>query len=586
MTSGADSGGSRPPGDLPASGDAAVPGPHPQTHDRRPGVRRMARALDALAAVQLELDAERLQRRGAEALLDQLLAAMSDALLLADARGVVVRANAAAGRLHGRDPGALTGQPVAALFDGGVPASAWRLLEAATGGHVACEAGALDAAGNRVPVSVSSAVVRDHAGKIEGTVHVARDLSQTQRLLREVEAAEARWRLLATLGDRLNRELDPQRALPELVGDLSAALGCHVAIVCGDGLQVQEVAIAPQDAIGRALRDLQGRPLPPGTALEAAVRGGRVVHAAAARGDFPLFDRGGSAFASFVLAPLTGRGASLGALLIAAVEPGMVDGALADLAEQVAARVALTLANARLRAATARFDAVRDATRLRTEIVAGVSHDIQTPIAVLMASLESLRTHGTDLPPAGRAQLLDTMDRNLHRLRRLVSQFLDFSRLEAGHPLPLRPVPTDVGEVVHRVAREFRGKAPVHTDVPQGLGPALVDPERFEQVLITLVANAVAFSPRDQPVSVTVAGGREELEVAVQDHGPGIGVTELPHLFEKPHAGAGGDTGLGLYLVKVLVDAMGGGISVTSRMGAGSRFTVTIPAALRTSGRA
>lgn len=545
-----------------------------------PTGQRLAHALEALSAVQLQLDEERLRRQHAEALFDDLVEALADALILVDARGLVVRVNAAARQLLGRTAGELLEQPATGLFAEEVPTSPWTLLESAPCGALTVETTGLRPDGTSVPVSLSVAAVRDATGKVDGAVYAARDLSETHRLLHRVTAAEARWRLIVGVDDLFQGELDPGQALEAVVAHLQEATGFDAAVFLTDGPRVTEVVPGTPSGTLAAAGSLAVGRLPAGTALETAVGEVRTVHGRGVGQDFPALGSGPSAIRSFVAAPLAARDTVLGALVLASDTPeGITEGA-AELAEQLAARIGLTLSSAHLRDSLTRYEAVVETNRLREEIVAGLSHDMKTPLSVLVGALESLTTRDQHfLEPATREELLAMMDRQARRLQRLVHQFLDYVRLQAGEPLVLKREPTDLAEVLDRVATTFRGKAPLAIDLAPGLPPVRVDADRFEQVVTNLVATAAGFSPRDQEVRVAARHVDTAVEVTVIDQGPGIAPEDLARIFD----GGGGvgleGTGLGLHVARTLVEAMGGDIRVDSRLGRGSRFTVSVPTA-------
>ncbi len=173
------------------------------------------------------------------------------------------------------------------------------------------------------------------------------------------------------------------------------------------------------------------------------------------------------------------------------------------------------------------------------------------------------------------------MRRQVQRLSSLVQQFLDYSRLEGGHRLVAHLQPTDLAELIDRAVATWGRNHPIKVDLEAGLPRAFADSERLEQVLANLLSNAVKFSPPNSPVAITARRVRKTIEIRVSDRGKGITPADLANLFEKFHRGAGArgteGPGLGLYISKALIEAQGGGISVTSREGSGSTFTITLP---------
>lgn len=545
---------------------------------------RLTQALSALADVQIELDRERLGRQESEDLFNEVVESMSDALLLVDRRGIVWRANGAAGRLRGEEAAALVGRSVRDVLGPDVPATPWELFERTAEGRMqGFEAVIERADGVRVPVGVSCAVVRDRHGKVDGAVYAARDLSETQRLARELALAEARWRLLAEVAELLNSELEPREGLPRACSRIEQVLGCDVAFaLASDG--IVETVVAREELLepGAPLASLSTGPVSRRSALWSALTGPRVVHAPSVRPDFPLFAAApGGSVGSAAIVPLEARGAVVGALVLAGPEGAVGEDAL-GIAQEVADRVALVLANARLRASLAAVETAREADRLREELIASISHDMQTPLSALIGSASTLKRR-PELRDAERERFYDVMMRQATSLRRLVQQFLDYTRLEVGRPLVIRTRAVDVAAVVEEVVHDFELENSIEVDVEDGLPPVGADPDRLNQVLANLLGNAIKFSPPGSPVKIVVRRTRTGVEISVADRGRGIGPADLAHLFEKFYRGSGAadvqGTGIGLYVSRAIVEAQDGRLTVSSRLGEGSRFTVALPAA-------
>ena len=224
--------------------------------------------------------------------------------------------------------------------------------------------------------------------------------------------------------------------------------------------------------------------------------------------------------------------------------------------------------------------ALADAAQAREELIAGTSHELVTPVAVLMGLMGRLRRPAADA--SGHTQVLDAMDRELAQLRHRVRQFVDYTRLKAGRELALRPRATDVAAVARDVAEAFPSDAQVLVEVPAGLPEVFVDPDRLHQMLMTLVANGIEVSVPGTPVSITAAATDEHVEVTVTDEGSGIAPAAQARLFEEGRLGGGSSgegAGIGLYLLHELVGAQHGDVRVVSALGAGSAFTLVLPQA-------
>jgi signal transduction histidine kinase len=223
----------------------------------------------------------------------------------------------------------------------------------------------------------------------------------------------------------------------------------------------------------------------------------------------------------------------------------------------------------------------RQARRDREQLIAAASHEMQTPLAVLLGLVDALQTDS--LSPQQRSETYETVRRQAVLLRHLVRQFVDYTRLKAGRPLAFHRRPTSIRSIVEEVAEAHGGEAKVELTLPDELPPALIDPDRLHQVIMNLTSNAVKFSPPGERATISASSGPSSLEITVIDRGPGIGPDRLPHLFQESLrlSGENGSpgAGLGLYMARSLTEPQGAHVTVDSSPGAGSRFTVVLPRA-------
>ncbi|MEP0773531.1 MAG: HAMP domain-containing histidine kinase [Acidobacteriota bacterium] len=220
---------------------------------------------------------------------------------------------------------------------------------------------------------------------------------------------------------------------------------------------------------------------------------------------------------------------------------------------------------------------------LKVRFVSDAAHELKTPLAILRSYLETLTTDLADGLSEEQRSFLTAATTGAQRLQHLVEGLLDLAAAETGH-MPVDLGPTCLATVTAEVADQFAAiahGAGVHLD-RQGLRPVAVraDPERLAQVVRNLVENAVKFSSPGAAVRLTthLAGDRGVL--TVEDSGCGIAPEVLPRIFEPFFRGRGRDgngTGLGLAIVRRILLAMGGKITVESQVGVGSRFTVELP---------
>lgn len=231
----------------------------------------------------------------------------------------------------------------------------------------------------------------------------------------------------------------------------------------------------------------------------------------------------------------------------------------------------------------------RESDRLKSALLSSVSHDLRTPLAGIKAAASSLLQEDIQWSEEDRRAFAADIDAEADRLAKLVSNLLDLSRIEAGAIRPSREW-EDVGELIERVVRRLGPRLPthsIHVEIESGLPPARFDVIHIEQVLTNLIENAAKYSPDGSPVtvaarSVSIPDGAPELHISVTDRGPGIARDEQDRIFDKFYRIAGSSrrtsgTGMGLAIVKGLVQANGGHVIVESEVGHGSTFTVTLP---------
>jgi two-component system, OmpR family, sensor histidine kinase KdpD len=252
--------------------------------------------------------------------------------------------------------------------------------------------------------------------------------------------------------------------------------------------------------------------------------------------------------------------------------------ALEDPLELVANAVNLLLDDLRHRQSE-REEALRQvsAGEAKEEFLASLSHDMQTPLAIILGAL-----HVLDSSDA--AEHLDAtlplMRAAAHRLQRFIQQFLDLARLEAHELLVVRPVRNEVRPLVDRAVELFVEHAPVRVEVPDDLPPVLADPERVEQILANLLSNALNYAKEPSITARAVDGA---VEIVVADRGRGMDAEQLERAFAKferiDATRAPSGTGLGLFISRAMANAQGGSLVGESEPGVGSRFILRLPRA-------
>jgi signal transduction histidine kinase len=230
----------------------------------------------------------------------------------------------------------------------------------------------------------------------------------------------------------------------------------------------------------------------------------------------------------------------------------------------------------------------RAAVRARDEFLAIASHELRTPMMALVLQVKILgKEAAAQAHSPSFVARVAKLDRQLLRLSRLIDTVMTASGLGDSHAIPADSAPqvdTDLGQLVRMVVTELdgtnaSGDSHVRLDLAEGVvGPW--DPIRTEQIVQNLVSNAIKYG-RGRPVMVKVSAGSDGAVLAVQDAGDGIPEPDIAHVFEKFFRARGDEKisglGIGLYVVKQLVNRMGGAVSVESRIGEGTRFAVRLP---------
>ncbi|HEX3175350.1 MAG TPA: ATP-binding protein [Methylomirabilota bacterium] len=227
---------------------------------------------------------------------------------------------------------------------------------------------------------------------------------------------------------------------------------------------------------------------------------------------------------------------------------------------------------------------------LKSEFLAMVSHELRTPLTAIIGYSRLLMRQVHGKLSAKQLEHQEAIFRGAQRLSDLINDLLDVSRLEAGR-IELAPRPTDLAQIVEQAAtvvavaahaRQIR----ITAELPPDLPAVEADPSRLQQILVNLIGNAVKFSAPSGAVRVTAGRTREQIWVAVEDHGVGIAKDELARIWdpfyqvEAPMRRRHGGSGLGLAIVRRLVELHGGVVRAESEgQNRGSRFSFTLPVA-------
>ena len=224
---------------------------------------------------------------------------------------------------------------------------------------------------------------------------------------------------------------------------------------------------------------------------------------------------------------------------------------------------------------------------VRRDFVANASHELRTPLTAIHGFAETLLTNDT-LSEDDRRSYVGIIDRHSRRLGNIVNDLLALSAIETGR-VPIEPTDTDVSTHAEAALRDAEPRCRERRlevrSVVDGTPIAHVDPRALDQILTNLLENAIKYTEPGGRIEVRVGSERDRIRVDVEDSGIGIPDEDLARIFErfyrvdKARSRALGGTGLGLSIVKHAVQSMGGEISVESRLGEGTTFSVTLPAA-------
>jgi PAS domain S-box-containing protein len=281
---------------------------------------------------------------------------------------------------------------------------------------------------------------------------------------------------------------------------------------------------------------------------------------------------------SLISAPLLAHGTLVGVMSLAAASSSRVyDDADLRVAEALAVRAALSMANARL------FAESRLAIHARDDVLAIVSHDLKNPLTTMSLAVHLLR-QCDKMDTERMNNLTETVQRAVDKMQLLIADLLDFERIQSGS-FTLTKSRQDLSRLITAAAEGFKLMAEhkrqkIEMDLPGVLPPISVDSHRIGQLVSNLLANAIKFTPEGGFIRVAVRRSGLEVVVSVADNGPGISPEHLSKVFDwfwRPQGDGNAGSGLGLAIAKGIARAHGGRIWAESRLGAGSSFLFALP---------
>jgi PAS domain S-box-containing protein len=445
--------------------------------------------------------------------------------------------------------------------------------------------------GHLVTGLLTGSLVRGSRGEPLYFIGQVQDISERKRLERD-------WRFLAETGPQLAGSLDPDATLTIVARLVVPALAdwCVIGLIDNkERLIVMESAAASAEKEGTLRALIAAYPHEP-------FRHGHVVDKVVRTGEPELFPEVSMADLeaaaedewhreqfrrlqplSAMLVPLVARGNTLGVILFVTSEPGRrYEARNLMLAEELARRAALAIDNARL------YKRSEQATRSRDEVLRVVAHDLRSPLQAISLSARTLLKRLPEESLTERRSI-DTIQRAVARSNRLIQDLLDVARMEAGRifverrPEELAPLLKEVLEL-HRALAEAKGIR-LTSSVPEGSPSVLADRDRLLQIFSNLLGNALKFTPKGGQIALRVEPAGDLMLFSVSDTGPGIPAESLPHVFDpfwQAQESRKEGAGLGLAIVRGLVEAHDGRVWVESKPGVGSTFFFTLPIVAQT----
>lgn len=229
---------------------------------------------------------------------------------------------------------------------------------------------------------------------------------------------------------------------------------------------------------------------------------------------------------------------------------------------------------------------IKEMENARKELIANVSHDLRTPLANLTGYVETLSLKGRQLDPEQKDRYLNIMFQNANRLKHLVDELFELSKLESGQIEPHRE-PFFINEMVQDITNKYQlSEASNHVQIkpiiPNSLPPVYADVSMIDRVIQNLIDNAIKFTPEQGILTLELTQHQESVEVKVSDTGPGIPESEQPQIFNRyrksyndKHQSKG--SGLGLAIVKNMLEIQGISIHINSKPAQGTAFYFYLP---------
>ncbi|MDB6092413.1 MAG: hypothetical protein JWN85_5197 [Gammaproteobacteria bacterium] len=570
------------------------------------------------AAAASTKDSDELERL--RALLAAIVVSSEDAIASKGLDGVVTSWNDGAERLFGYSAAEMIGQPITRIIPPELQYEEVEILaKLRAGGRIdRYETVRLCKNGERVEISLTVSPVRDRSGVVVGAAKIAHDITARKRAERALAEEAHALETLNRVGKAVAAQLELERIV-QIVTDAGtelagAAFGAFFYNVIRDSDQSYWLYTLS----GVSREKFAQFPMPRATEVFGPTfRGEGVVRSRDIRADpryglntpYSGMPPGHLPVCSYLAVPVVSHtGEVLGGLFFGHPEPGMFTERAERLVVGISAQAAIAIDNARL------FQTLRDreaqlkeaaaereqflqseraarseAERLghmKDEFLATLSHELRTPLNAIQGWTALLRQR--DVVREDQERGLETIERNVRAQAQIIDDLLDMSRIISGkihlevQPLQLHEVILSAIDVVHQSALAKRIR--IHPLLDSTIGLVRGDPNRLQQVLWNLLTNAVKFTPQGGRIQVVLERVNSHVEIVVEDSGSGIRAEFLPYVFDRFRQADPtttrryGGLGLGLSIVKSLVELHGGTVRVKSPgENQGSTFIVVLP---------
>ncbi len=539
-----------------------------------------------------------------EGKLRTMFESIADGLLVTDLEGYITELNDAALALHGyaykQD---LLGR---SLFDfvaerdrDEVKHSISMTLQTGHNSHIDCVLLARGA--KEVDAELSAALLRDKSGEPVGFIAVAKDTTQRKRAEQEILQRSQELSALHQVLTSITQTLDLERVLKEIVSRVGEALNSSytsIVMVNEDGtlgvgseqfVDIPSLSAKPRrPSAGGRIVDLPPPPIrdrPHGVTRRIISTGQPVVvnDVDSAEGTNPVLVAAG--IKSYAGVPIKAKEAIIGVLFVHSIRLNAFAEKM-NLLVAFANQAAIAIENARLFNEASTVGALREADRLKTELLANVSHDLRTPLTSIKGYTTTIMRHFEKLTDEEKRDFLHEIDQASDRLTELIENLLQLSKLEAGG-FPMNKELVGVDSILANAIEDMEQKAAgrlfgLHLQPSLPLVEA--DPRRIRQVVDNLLGNAVKYSAEGARILLECEANDQNIIARVHDEGIGISPQELDKIFERFYQASSssqnhkaGGVGLGLAICKGIIEAHGGRIWAESELGRGSTFTFTLP---------